>query len=155
MALKRYAQVGTGGRARMYYEAVASKYSDIARMVGFCDQSRIRMDYANSRLEELGAKKVPTYLPHEFEKMIQETKPDIVIITSVDRTHDDYICRAMEAGCDVLTEKPLTIDERKAQRIIDTQKKTGKRIRVTFNYRYAPYHVKVCLLYTSDAADEL
>ncbi|MFC2821147.1 MAG: Gfo/Idh/MocA family protein [Sphaerochaeta sp.] len=143
MALKRYAQVGTGGRARMYYEAVASKYSDIARMVGFCDQSRIRMDYANSRLEELGAKKVPTYLPHEFEKMIQETKPDIVIITSVDRTHDDYICRAMEAGCDVLTEKPLTIDERKAQRIIDTQKKTGKRIRVTFNYRYAPYHVKV------------
>ncbi|MCR5443781.1 MAG: Gfo/Idh/MocA family oxidoreductase [Sphaerochaetaceae bacterium] len=143
MALKRYAQVGTGGRARMYYEAVASMYSKIACMVGFCDQSQTRMNYANSRLEELGAKKVPTYLPHEFEKMIQETKPDVVIVTSVDRTHDDYICRAMEAGCDVITEKPLTIDERKAQRIIDTQKKTGKHIRVTFNYRYAPYHTKV------------
>ncbi|MBQ2048892.1 MAG: Gfo/Idh/MocA family oxidoreductase [Spirochaetales bacterium] len=143
MALKRYAQVGTGGRARMYYEAVASKYSDIACMVGFCDQSQTRMNYANSRLEELGAKKVPTYLPHEFEKMIAETKPDIVIVTSVDRTHDDYICRAMEAGCDVITEKPLTIDERKAQRIIDTQKKTGRHVRVTFNYRYAPYHTKV------------
>ncbi|MBP5163421.1 MAG: Gfo/Idh/MocA family oxidoreductase [Spirochaetales bacterium] len=143
MALKRYAQVGTGGRARMYYEAVASKYSKIACMVGFCDQSQTRMNYANSRLEELGSKKVPTYLPHEFEKMIQETKPDVVIVTSVDRTHDDYICRAMEAGCDVITEKPLTIDERKAQRIIDTQKKTGKHIRVTFNYRYAPYHTKV------------
>ena len=143
MALKRYAQVGTGGRARMYYEAVASKYSQIACMVGFCDQSQTRMNYANSRLEELGTKKVPTYLPHEFEKMIAETKPDIVIVTSVDRTHDDYICRAMEAGCDVITEKPLTIDERKAQRIIDTQKKTGKHIRVTFNYRYAPYHTKV------------
>lgn len=143
MPLKRYAQVGTGGRARMYYEAVASKYSDIACMVGFCDQSQTRMNYANSRLEELGAKKVPTYLPHEFEKMISETKPDIIIVTSVDRTHDDYICRAMEAGCDVITEKPLTIDERKAQRIIDTQKKTGRHIRVTFNYRYAPYHTMV------------
>ena len=143
MAKKRYAQVGTGGRARMYYEAVASKYSEIAEMVGFCDQSQTRMNYANGRLEELGAKKVPTYLPHEFEKMIVETKPDIVIVTSVDRTHDDYICRAMEAGCDVITEKPLTIDERKAQRIIDTQKKTGRHIRVTFNYRYAPYHTKV------------
>ena len=127
----------------MYYEAVASKYSEIAEMVGFCDQSQTRMNYANGRLEELGAKKVPTYLPHEFEKMIVETKPDIVIVTSVDRTHDDYICRAMEAGCDVITEKPLTIDERKAQRIIDTQKKTGRHIRVTFNYRYAPYHTKV------------
>ena len=143
MAKKRYAQVGTGGRARMYYEAVASKYNEIAEMVGFCDQSQTRMNYANGRLEELGAKKVPTYLPHEFEKMISETKPDIVIVTSVDRTHDDYICRAMEAGCDVITEKPLTIDERKAQRIIDTQKKTGRHIRVTFNYRYAPYHTKV------------
>ena len=143
MAKKRYAQVGAGGRARMYYEAVASKYSEIAEMVGFCDQSQTRMNYANGRLEELGAKKVPTYLPHEFEKMIVETKPDIVIVTSVDRTHDDYICRAMEAGCDVITEKPLTIDERKAQRIIDTQKKTGRHIRVTFNYRYAPYHTKV------------
>ncbi len=143
MSKKRYAQVGTGGRARMYYEAVASKYHDIAEMVGFCDQSQTRMNYANGRLEELGAAKVPTYLPHEFEKMISETKPDIVIVTSVDRTHDDYICRAMEAGCDVITEKPLTIDERKAQRIIDTQKKTGRHIRVTFNYRYAPYHTKV------------
>ena len=141
--MRRYAQVGTGGRARLYYEAVASEYSDIACMVGFCDQSRTRMNYANSRLVELGAEKVPTYLPHEFEKMIAETRPDIVIVTSVDRTHDDYICRAMEAGCDVITEKPLTIDERKAQRIIDTQKKTGKHIRVTFNYRYAPYHTKV------------
>ena len=143
MSLKRYAQVGTGGRARMYYEAVASKYSDIACMVGFCDQSRTRMEYANSRLQELGASRVPEYLPHEFEKMIAETKPDIIIVTSVDRTHDDYICRAMEAGCDVITEKPLTIDERKAQRIIDTQKKTGRHIRVTFNYRYAPYHTKI------------
>ena len=143
MSIKRYAQVGTGGRARMYYEAVASKYSDIAKMVGFCDQSPTRMAFANSRLAELGAETVPAYLPHEFEKMIAETKPDIVIVTSVDRTHDDYICRAMEAGCDVITEKPLTIDERKAQRIIDTQKRTGRNIRVTFNYRYAPYHTKV------------
>ena len=141
MSIKRYAQVGTGGRARMYYEAVASKYRDIAEMVGFCDQSPTRMDFANSRLEELGAGKVPTYLPHEFGKMIEETHPDIVIVTSVDRTHDDYICRAMEAGCDVITEKPLTIDERKAQRIIDTQKKTGRNIRVTFNYRYAPFPI--------------
>lgn len=143
MALKRYAQVGTGGRARMYYEAIASTYNEIATLVGFCDQSQTRMNYANAQIEKLGAQKVPTYLPHEFEKMISETHPDIVIVTSVDRTHDDYICRAMEAGCDVITEKPLTIDERKAQRIIDTQKKTGRHIRVTFNYRYAPFHTKV------------
>ena len=98
---RRYAQVGTGGRARMYYEAVAGTYKDINEMVAFCDISTTRMDYANSVLEELGASRVPEYLPHEFEKMIDETHPDVVIVTSVDRTHDDYIIRAMRKGCDV------------------------------------------------------
>ncbi len=49
----------------------------------------------------------------------------------------------MELGCDVITEKPMTIDEEKCQRIIDTQKKTGKRCTVTFNYRYAPVRTQV------------
>ena len=45
-------------------------------------------------------------------------QPDEVIITSVDRTHHDYIIRAMRKGYDVICEKPLTIDEEKAQEII-------------------------------------
>ncbi|MDY5931516.1 MAG: Gfo/Idh/MocA family oxidoreductase [Candidatus Ornithospirochaeta sp.] len=143
MERRRYAQVGTGGRARMYYEAVATVYKDIDQIVGFCDQSPTRMHYANSRLRELGAAEVPEYLPSEFEKMIDETRPDTVIVTTVDRTHDDYIVRAMEKGCDVITEKPITIDEKKAQRIIDAQKRTGRNVRVTFNYRYAPYHTMI------------
>ena len=127
----------------MYYEAVAREYSDVCEMAGFCDLSPVRMDYANGILESSGAKRVPEYAPHEFEKMIDETHPDVVIVTSVDRTHDDYIVRAMEKGCDVITEKPITIDEKKAQRIIDAAKRTGRNIRVAFNYRYAPYHTKI------------
>jgi predicted dehydrogenase len=49
----------------------------------------------------------------------------------------------MEKGCDVISEKPMTIDERKAQAIIDCQKKTGRHLRVTFNYRYAPHNTKI------------
>lgn len=143
MAKKRYAQVGTGGRARMYYEAIATTYKDTSELVGLCDQSQTRMNYTNGQLEQLGYSKVPTYLADEFEKMIDETHPDVVIVTTVDRTHDDYICRAMRKGCDVITEKPITIDEEKAQRIIDCQKETGRHIRVTFNYRYAPHHTMV------------
>ena len=143
MNKRRYAEVGLGGRARMYYEAIATTYKDINELVAFCDLSKVRMDYANSVLESLGAERVPEYLPHEFEKMIDETKPEVIIITSVDRTHDDYIVRAMEKGCDVITEKPITIDEEKAQRIIDAAKRTGRHIRVAFNYRYAPYHTKM------------
>lgn len=143
MAKRRYAQVGTGGRARFFYEAVASTYSETSEIVAFCDVNQTRMNYANSRLEALGAKAVPTYKHYEFDKMIEEIKPDCVIVTSVDRTHDWYIIRAMELGCDVITEKPMTIDEVRAQKIIDTQKKTGRNVRVSFNYRYAPTNTKI------------
>ena len=140
---KRYAQVGTGGRARFFYEAVAKTYSETSEIVAFCDVNQTRMDYANNQLASLGAKKVPTYKHTEFDKMIEEIKPDCVIVTSVDRTHDWYIIRAMELGCDVITEKPMTIDEKRAQNIIDTQKRTGRDVRVSFNYRYAPHNTKV------------
>lgn len=143
MAKKRFAQVGVGGRARFFYHAVAETYSETSELVGFCDVNQTRMDYANSYLESMGVAKVPTYKHYDFDKMIEETKPDTVIVTSVDRTHDYYIIRAMELGCNVITEKPMTIDEKRAQAIIDAQKRTGKEVRVSFNYRYAPHNTKV------------
>lgn len=140
---KRYTQVGLGDRAQFFYGAIAKTYHETSELVGFCDVNQTRMDYANSNLEKAGAKKVPTYKHYEFDKMIAETKPDYVIVTSVDRTHDYYIIRAMELGCNVITEKPMTIDEKRAQAILDTQKRTGKEVRVSFNYRYAPHNTKV------------
>ena len=140
----RYAQVGVGGRARMYHEALCSTYTDSCELVGFCDQSQTRMDYANRMIKEkFDHEPIPTYNYLDFETMVQTEKPDVIIVTSVDRTHDEYIVKSMELGCDVVTEKPITTDERKAQRIIDAQKKTGRHIRVAFNYRYAPHHTKI------------
>ena len=144
MEKKRYAQVGIGGRAIMYYNAIAKSYNEYAELVAFCDINQSRMDYANNRLEtQLNYHKVPTYGPDEFEKMIEETKPDVVIVTSIDRTHHRYIIKAMECGCDVISEKPMTMDEKKCQEIIDCIHRTGKDLRVTFNYRYAPDKTKV------------
>lgn len=144
MSRKRYAQVGTGGRARMFYEAIALTYQESSELVAFCDMSQVRMDYSNTILEEkCNHPAVPTYKHTDFDRMIAEQKPDVVIVTTVDHTHDYYIIRAMELGCDVLSEKPLTTDEQKAQAIIDAQKRYGKEVRVTFNYRYAPHHTKI------------
>ena len=140
---KRYAVVGTGGRSGQYIKAMACDFRDYAEIVGFCDINPGRMAYYNGKLQEVGLPAVPTYLAKDFDKMILETKPDIVIVTSIDRTHHLYGCRAMELGCDVVSEKPMTIDVEKCQQIIDTQKRTGRHYRVTFNYRYAPRNARV------------
>ena len=156
MEKKKFVQVGTGGRAKMYYSAIATTYKDSCELLAICDLSRTRMDFTNKTLvEEFGYNPVPTYNYTEFDKMILTHKPDYVIVTSVDRTHHAYIIRAMELGCDVITEKPMTIDEVKAQAIIDTARKTGRKVRVTFNYRYAPYNTKIRELIENDAIGEV
>ena len=151
MSKKRFAQVGIGGRARMFYTAVAKTYSETSELVGFCDINRTRMEYANKIIkEEFNYPEVPMYGADEFEKMILETKPDTVIVTSIDRTHHRYIIKAMEMGCDVISEKPMTMDAQKCQDIMDCIERTGKSLRVTFNYRYAPHNTKLRELIMND-----
>ena len=151
MAKKRYAQVGLGGRARMFYKAIAETFNETSELVALCDINRTRLEYANEVLTtEFGYNKLPMYGADEFEKMIEETKPDVVIVTSIDRTHHRYIIKAMECGCDVISEKPMTVDAVKCQEIIDCIQRTGKHLRVTFNYRYAPHNTKVRELIMND-----
>jgi predicted dehydrogenase len=139
---KRFAQVGLGGRSRMFTDAVVQTYSDTCRMVGLCDINPGRLQLAVERAREKGTE-VPGFAADQFDRMIDRTKCDCVIVTTKDCHHDEYICRAMELGCDVITEKPMTTDEQKCRRIVQTQKKTGKKCTVTFNYRYAPPRTQV------------
>ena len=141
---KKYVLVGPGGRAEFFYGAMVKDYQDTCELVAFCDVNQTRMDYANQLLEEkYDHPKINTYKGDEFDEMIRAEKPDIVIVTTVDRTHHTYIVRAMELGCDVITEKPMTVDAEKTQEIIDAIDRTGKEVRVTFNYRYAPHNTKI------------
>jgi predicted dehydrogenase len=141
---KRYALVGTGGRSWMFTKALMKDFADHGELVAFCDINQGRMDYNNEQIaEQFGHAPLPTYLAHQFDQMVEEQKPDAVIVTSVDRTHHRYIIRAMELGCDAISEKPMTVDAEKCQQIIDTVERTGKHLTVTFNYRYAPRNTKV------------
>jgi predicted dehydrogenase len=140
---KRYAIVGVGSRARMYQNAIWGDYKAHAELVGVCDTNAGRIGKVQGWAREAKASEPKGYAHGDFERMIRETKPQVVIVTTVDATHDDYIVRALEAGCDVITEKPMTTTPAKAQRILDACKRTGKSLRVTFNYRYSPPRTQV------------
>ncbi|MFC3767770.1 Gfo/Idh/MocA family oxidoreductase [Paenibacillus sp. GCM10012303] len=144
MTRRKYALVGTGGRAEFFYGALAKSYRDRCELVAFCDVNRTRLEYANRLLrEKYDYPEAKLYASDQFDEMIRSEKPDTVIVTSMDRTHHTYIIRAMELCCDVITEKPMTVDEEKCQEIIDAVKRTGRDLRVAFNYRYAPHNTKI------------
>lgn len=139
----RYAIVGTGSRAGMFIDAIISTYRDVAELVAFCDLSQVRMNWHNQQLQERwDYPKVASYLVSDFERMIEDTQPDIVIVCTIDATHHQYIVRAMELGCDVITEKPMTTDVDKMKAIYEAIDRTGRSLRVTFNYRYAPAYTR-------------
>lgn len=128
---KRIALVGTGIRGTGFWgKRIVDNYSDIVEFVGLCDINPGRLEFAKRQM------KVNCPVFTDFDKMIIQTRPDMVIVTTVDATHDEYIIRAMELGSDVLTEKPMTTDEVKCQAILDAEKRTGKKCIVGFNYRY-------------------
>jgi len=134
----KVALVGTGVRGcSTWGRTLVKKYSDVLEMVGLCDVNPKRLDYAK---QYMGAT-CPVYI--DFVRMIKETKPDTVVVTTTDCFHAKYICLAMKLGCNVITEKPMATDEKMTQDIIDIEKKTGKKLIVTFNYRYSPEAIKI------------
>lgn len=40
--------------------------------------------------------------------MLKDGKLDVLVVTTIDATHDQYIVPALHAGVRVLTEKPMT-----------------------------------------------
>ncbi|MFY1696342.1 MULTISPECIES: Gfo/Idh/MocA family protein [unclassified Solwaraspora] len=139
----RYALVGTGARAEMFVRALVLDHRDTAELVAFADSNQARMDAHNAWLEELGRDAVATYPASEFVTMLGKERVDVALVTTVDRVHDEYIVAALHAGCDVITEKPMTVDVPRCQRILDAVAQTGRSVQVAFNYRYNPLHERV------------
>ena len=129
----RLALVGTGSRGTYSWgKPVIEAYENFVEMVALCDINPKRMA-ASKRVLGINAK---TYLAKDFELMIQETKPDLVIVTTTDCFHEKYIVRALELGCNVISEKPVAINAEQCQHITDAENRTGKKVFVGFNVRY-------------------
>ncbi len=131
--MKTYAFAGASSRAiGMFAIPIARRFRDTARIVGVFDINPHRAHLLSERTTH-----PPVF--NDFDAMLRETKPNCVIVTTVDRYHHEYIIRALEAGCDAIAEKPMTIDDEKCRAILEAERRSGRKVTVTFNYRFMPY----------------
>lgn len=140
---RRYGIVGVGWRSGTYQKAILETHRDLGELVCACDTNAGRLEMVQKYAKRVGQLAPKLYAAADFDKMITENKPDVVIVTTPDGYHHDYICRAMNLGCDVMVEKPMTIDAEKCRQILDVRRKTGRKIQVMFNYRYMPSRTQV------------
>lgn len=148
--MKKYVFAGASQRAlKMFCKPMLADYQNVAKICGVYD---INYGRAKTFVAESGAD-FPAY--EDFDTMLQTEKPDFVIVTTVDVFHAEYIIRSLEAGCDVITEKPMTTRDDLCRDILDAEKRTGHKVIVTFNYRYAPFMTKVKELIVSGAIGDV
>jgi len=142
MKKKKYAAVGAGGRITMFIDPMADQFSEHCELVGLCDTSLTRAEYHQKRLSlEYGIAPVPVY--QDFDAMLREQRPDVVIVCTPDYLHDVFVVKSLEAGADVISEKPLTTDAEKFRKIHEAVERTGRNVRTTFNMRWSPGITKV------------
>ena len=112
---KRLVLVGTGVRGTSFWgRFIKENYSDVAEFVGLCDINPGRLEFARGYI---GVPDCPVF--ENFDEMIAAVKPDLVMVTTVDNTHDEFIVKSLAAGIDVVTEKPMTTTAGKCQSIVD------------------------------------
>jgi predicted dehydrogenase len=137
-AKMRYAIVGTGVRGiGMWGTPIAERYSDAVDFVGLCDINPLRVEVGKRRIGVA----CPTFT--SLDDMLDKVRPTHLMVTTVDAFHSDCIVRALQRGVSVITEKPMVIDEKQCHTVLDAERKAGKPIIVTFNYRYAPKHQRI------------
>lgn len=146
----RVALVGTGNRGSSFWgKRLADNYSNILEFVGLCDINQGRLEYAKKYI----GLSCPTFT--DFDEMIKETDPDLILVVTKDSTHHEFIVKGLNYGIDVLTEKPLTIDEEKCQEIIDAERRSAKKLILGFNYRWSPYNTKLKELLAKNSIGKL
>ncbi len=134
----KVALVGTGIRGTGFWgRTLVQNFSDILDFVGLCDINPGRLEYGRKYI----GVECPTFI--DFEEMVRQTSPDLVIVTTKDSTHHEFIIKGLDMGCDVLTEKPMTTDEEKCQDILDAERRSNRKLIVGFNYRWGPYMTRI------------
>lgn len=107
---------------------------ELALLVGVCDRRQDRADAAGKRLG------VPTFT--DAAAMLKSLKPDVVSVTTggyeYGSDHYEPTMIALEAGCHVLGEKPISNEIAKGEEMVALAKKKGLCYGINLNHRFTP-----------------
>jgi len=127
VGLGRYVEIA---HMPTYFE---SRYASAIEVAALCDVSEERLKEWRQRY---GVKSGYT----DYRKMLADQKLDAVVVVTPDHLHTEVTCQALEAGCDVLVEKPLATDIGECHKIIQTARRQKRRVITDFHKRHDPAH---------------
>jgi predicted dehydrogenase len=129
--------VGTGGMARHHATRIAQQ-QDTTKLAWVCEPSGQAYELFCAKLEELGVEPPPN--EPDLERLLSKHADEIdaAFIITPHALHHDQAKACLEAGVDVLLEKPMVMNAREAESLIETRDRTGRLLVVSFNGSLSP-----------------
>jgi predicted dehydrogenase len=129
MSSRRIAVIGLGEAGYEMHLPALAQMKEVS-VVGACDLDEARRTRAATKFG------IPVYA--DVESMLSAAAPDVVVIATPPDTHIDLCLRAIDAGLDIICEKPFvsTLDE--ADRVISAASAAGRRIALNHEFREMP-----------------
>lgn len=114
------------------------------------------VDPNESRAREIAAKFTQARHYPDTDTALTQSAPALAIITSPPGLHAEHACQAIDQGCHVLCEKPMTISAIDAERMVSAAQSAGRVLGVAFPRRYFPNFADVAkLIRNGELGDDL
>lgn len=125
--------IGCGGIANSKHLPALKSQNKKAEIVAFCD---IVEERAALAAKEYGAENAKVY--KDYKKLLEDKSIDVIHVCTPNRSHSEITVAALEAGKHVMCEKPMAINSVKAAKMLDTAKRTGKKLTIGYQNRFRP-----------------
>ena len=132
MAQLKLGIIGCGGIANGKHLPALKKVPEVT-LVAFCD---IIVERAEKAAKEYGAKDARVY--KDYKEMLEKEDLDVVNVLTPNREHSEISIAAMEAGCHVMCEKPMAYNAAEALKMLETSRRTGKKLTIGYQNRFRP-----------------
>jgi predicted dehydrogenase len=86
-----------------------------------------------------GTKVTARYGDKVWQDILRYDRPDVLFVATPDHLHTEPILAALDAGCDVITEKPLCLTTSEVDRIQEKSAAAGRIVAVDMHKRYDPF----------------
>jgi len=132
--LIRYGIVGAGGFAARWVEWIERlEATGVARLAAAVVRDRTRYAAEVERLTTRGCR-----IYASLEEMLAEGQIDLVGVPTGIAQHVPMATQAMEAGYNVLIEKPIAAAIQEARALREVERRTGRWCAVGFQFVYSP-----------------
>ena len=125
--MKKFAIIGCGRIAARHAENIAR----VGKLAAVCD---VVIEKAEALAKPFEARPYSA-----FDELLQvEKEVEIVCVCSPNGYHAEHIIKSLQAGKDVLTEKPLCLTKAAAWQIVETEKYCSQKLYIVKSVRYNP-----------------